>query len=195
MSGGAHWMGPEILLNENVVLVTINYRLGPFGFLSLHTSEYSGNMGLKDQILALKWVNENIHNFGGDKSKITLYGHSAGASSVNFHLLLPASRNLFKRAIMASGCVLNPWSYNRKNHTQMLKQLLAQERSIPEESITLNDIIEWIKTVDGKKFGVRTFAPVYTSGKSIKEVELLWAPVIESKFISLLTIHILYLST
>lgn len=65
MSGGSSWHGPDLLLDEDIVLVTINYRLGPFGFLSLNTAEYSGNMGLKDQLLALKWVNENIEHFGG----------------------------------------------------------------------------------------------------------------------------------
>lgn len=55
------------LQDEDIVLVTINYRLGPFGFLSLNTPEYSGNMGVKDQLLALKWVNENIEYFGGNK--------------------------------------------------------------------------------------------------------------------------------
>lgn len=58
--------------------VTFNYRLGPFGFLTLNTPDYSGNMGLKDQLLALKWVNKNIERFGGDKTKITIFGQSAG---------------------------------------------------------------------------------------------------------------------
>lgn len=68
MSGGSNWFGPEILLDENIVLVTTNYRLGPFGYLSLDTADYSGNMGLKDQLLALRWVNENIESFGGNLS-------------------------------------------------------------------------------------------------------------------------------
>lgn len=58
--------------------VTFNYRLGPFGFLSLKMPEYSGNMGMKDQVLAIKWVNEHIEQFGGDKNRITLMGHSSG---------------------------------------------------------------------------------------------------------------------
>lgn len=70
MSGGSSWHGPDLLLDEDIVLVTINYRLGPFGFLSLNTPEYSGNMGLKDQRLALKWVNENIEFFGGKHFKL-----------------------------------------------------------------------------------------------------------------------------
>lgn len=61
--------------------VTFNYRLGALGFLSLDTPEYPGNMGLKDQLMAIKWTNENIYNFGGDKKKITLHGISAGIAN------------------------------------------------------------------------------------------------------------------
>lgn len=56
----------------------MNYRLGPFGFLSLRTPEFPGNMGLKDILLAMQWSYDNIHNFGGDKYRTTIYGISAG---------------------------------------------------------------------------------------------------------------------
>lgn len=62
--------------------VTLNYRMDIFGFLSLNTPEYSGNMGLKDQVLALRWVNDNIEHFGGDKNRITLFGHSSGMKNI-----------------------------------------------------------------------------------------------------------------
>lgn len=58
------------------------HRVGPFGFLSLGLPEYSGNMGLKDQLLALEWVNKNIESFGGDKNRITFFGHSSGEFSL-----------------------------------------------------------------------------------------------------------------
>lgn len=64
----------------------MNYRVGPFGFLSLNLPEYSGNMALKDQALALRWIHENIEHFGGAKENITLFGHSSGQSGCEFLL-------------------------------------------------------------------------------------------------------------
>lgn len=78
LSGNDFLFGPDFLIEQNVIVVTINYRLGVFGFLSLDTPEYSGNMGLKDQQMALKWVYENIDQFHGDKHRITIFGESAG---------------------------------------------------------------------------------------------------------------------
>lgn len=77
-SGGSENFGPEYLLEEDLVLVTFNYRLAFFGFTSIGSSDAIGNAGLKDQALALKWVNEHIHHFGGDRHCVTLLGDSAG---------------------------------------------------------------------------------------------------------------------
>ena len=71
--------GPDYLLESGLVVVTINYRLGPMGFMALKGSFAAGNQGLKDQLLALRWVKENIANFGGDPNRITIAGESAGA--------------------------------------------------------------------------------------------------------------------
>lgn len=70
--------GADFLLEQRIILVTVNYRLGIYGFLSLDTPELSGNMGLKDQQLALKWISLNIDRFGGDNKRIAIFGHSAG---------------------------------------------------------------------------------------------------------------------
>jgi hypothetical protein len=75
-----------------VIVVTINYRLGFFGFLCTGDENAKGNQGMWDQVLALKWVKENIHNFGGDPNNITVFGHSAGGVSVDLLALSPHSR-------------------------------------------------------------------------------------------------------
>lgn len=70
--------GPDFLLAEDNIVVKIQYRLGIFGFLKLNGDDYTGNMGLKDQQLALKWIYENIEEFSGKIDEILLFGHSAG---------------------------------------------------------------------------------------------------------------------
>jgi para-nitrobenzyl esterase len=92
----------------DVVLVTINYRLGPLGFLNLNEITKgripsTGNEGLLDQIAALQWVRENIAVFGGDPDNVTIFGESAGGASVGCLLALPGARGLFHKAIPQSG--------------------------------------------------------------------------------------------
>lgn len=94
-------------------MVTFNYRLGVFGFLSTGDSVIPGNWGLKDQQFALKWVYKNIHLFGGDKEQIRLYGQGAGGASITYHLLNKESRQYFYGAIISSGTALNTQSFQR----------------------------------------------------------------------------------
>ena len=86
--------GPANLMDEDIVMVSINYRLGIFGFLSLENDDAPGNLGLWDQRMALVWVRNNIAYFGGDPEKVTIMGQSAGSMSVNYHLLSPQSQEL-----------------------------------------------------------------------------------------------------
>nr|ABY57297.1 carboxylesterase [Bombyx mandarina] len=102
--------GPDFLIEHDVVVVFINYRLGAFGFLSLDIPEAAGNMGLKDQAMALKWVQENIQQFCGNKDSVTIFGISAGSASVEYLQLSPSSRGLFQQAILQSGSSLNHWA-------------------------------------------------------------------------------------
>lgn len=81
-SGGYGSYGPEYLLEEGVLVVETNYRTGPFGFLSTGDLTVPGNAGMKDMILALKWVNQNIALFGGDPKRVTIFGESAGGAAV-----------------------------------------------------------------------------------------------------------------
>lgn len=87
----------------DVVVVTMNYRLGVFGFYDAQISDSPGNQGLYDQLMAMKWVYENIQLFGGDPESITLFGQSAGAISIGLHYLSPLSQKYFKRGILESG--------------------------------------------------------------------------------------------
>lgn len=102
-SGNAEHFGPEYLLEQPIVLVTFNYRLGFLGFASTGDSRAPGNAGLKDQSLALRWVRQNIAKFGGDSDRVTVVGVSAGAMSVVLHLVSPLSAGLFHRAVVMSG--------------------------------------------------------------------------------------------
>lgn len=87
------------------------------GFLSTQDLASPGNYGLKDQSLLLKWIQRNIKSFGGDKNRVTIFGESAGAASVLYHLVSPSSLGLFHRAIASSGSPLCTWAYtqNPKN--------------------------------------------------------------------------------
>ncbi|CRK91320.1 CLUMA_CG004994, isoform A [Clunio marinus] len=104
-SGQTDLFGPDYLMQKDVILVTVNYRLGPVGFLSLEDPDLNipGNAGLKDQTFALKWVQKNINNFGGDPSNVTIFGESAGGASTHFHMISEMSKNLFQKAISMSG--------------------------------------------------------------------------------------------
>jgi len=95
------------LLTEDVVYVAMNYRLAALGFMSFGNDVVSGNMGLKDQQLAIQWVRDNIQHFGGDPNRITIFGESAGALSVQAQVLSPWNDGLLNGAIAQSGSILN----------------------------------------------------------------------------------------
>ena len=94
--GGADTMTAEYMLEQDMVLVTLQYRLGPLGFLTTEDSTAPGNMGLHDQIAALRWVQKHIGQFGGDPELVTVVGMSAGGASVNYLQLSPLTDGLFQ---------------------------------------------------------------------------------------------------
>ncbi|CAH2226368.1 jg8077 [Pararge aegeria aegeria] len=99
--------GPKYLVRHDVILITLNYRVGPYGFFCLDTPEIPGNQGLKDQVLALRWIRENIASFGGDENRVTVMGESAGGVSIEYHLVSKHEK-LFDQAIIQSGSMLIP---------------------------------------------------------------------------------------
>lgn len=95
---------------EDIIIVSMNYRVAALGFLYLGRPEAPGNAGLFDQLMALQWIADNIEQFGGDPKRVTLFGESAGAVSVSLHLISPLSRNLFQQAILQSAAASAPWA-------------------------------------------------------------------------------------
>lgn len=141
-----HTTPGEILPQWGVVLVTIQYRLGPFGFITTGDAAAPGNWGMLDQVQALKWIQENIQAFGGDPNKVTVLGVSSGGASVGLLLLSPLSKGLFHQAIAESGVELSPFAFRTveeavlktktaakklgcgtKNHKKMVKCLRSKD--------------------------------------------------------------------
>lgn len=92
IAGQSDTYNPEYLVQKNVIVVNVQYRLGALGFLSSGDSLQPGNMGLLDQVEALRWVQKNIDVFGGDPKKVTIFGQSAGGVAVSLHLVSPLTK-------------------------------------------------------------------------------------------------------
>ncbi|XP_068248725.1 esterase E4-like [Palaemon carinicauda] len=132
MRGSSSPYGAGKLLSRDIVVVTVNYRLGALGYLSMGDSVLPGNYGMLDQISALRWIQRNIAQFGGDPNQVTIGGFSAGSASVNFHAHSPLSKNLFHRGIMNSGASFCHWA--TKRNPKIGARLLAQKLECPSET-------------------------------------------------------------
>jgi carboxylesterase type B len=109
-SGSAHvYDSGTLALEGDIIVVTIQYRIGIFGFFSLDRSEALGNYGIWDQMLALEWIHQNIDSFGGDPTSVTIFGESAGSASVSLLSLIPRNKNRFHRVIAQSGLISSSW--------------------------------------------------------------------------------------
>ncbi|KAJ8937472.1 hypothetical protein NQ314_011861 [Rhamnusium bicolor] len=122
--------------NESEDCLFINV-VTPVRFITTGDDMIPGNAGLKDQLLALQWVNKNIQYFGGDPTKVTLFGESAGAASVGYHILSPKSKGLFRAAILESGSPLSAWAFQRDQ-----KQLTLQTAGFIDPSFNSNPNVE-----------------------------------------------------
>ncbi|CAG9798643.1 unnamed protein product [Chironomus riparius] len=144
--GGSFLYGPDDLIKEDIVIVTLNYRLAAFGFLSTGDKNAQGNYGLKDALLALKWVKKNIRNFGGDDTKITLAGESAGGVMTHHLMLSPQSEGLFHQSIMMSGNVFLPFSFQ----SNPMKKTEALAKSLGLKYNSTEDLMEKLRAVNFK---------------------------------------------
>ncbi|XP_050391498.1 acetylcholinesterase [Patella vulgata] len=167
--------GQNLAAYGEVVMVTINYRVGPFGFLSTGDDEAPGNYGLWDQHLAIKWVKNNIHSFGGDDSRITIFGQSAGGVSVAFQTLYSGNKGMFQRAITESGPANAKWA-TKDEATAFFdakKLALKFNCTLPQKQAS-SEIVRCLKSV--KNFSLLAMYASDDNGFS-------WGPMIENDFI------------
>ncbi|XP_047539204.1 esterase E4-like [Vanessa atalanta] len=174
MSGRSDLAGPHYLLDRDIVLVTINYRLGSLGFLSTGDELAPGNNGYKDQVAALKWVQRNIAAFGGDPASVTIAGCSAGSFSVMLHMISPMSKGLFHRGISMSGSPINIKPTPDNMYSLAVKQ--AELLNCP--TTDSKAIIDCLKTKSWRDLG-NSLLGFYEFGFDPVGI---WMPVVEKDF-------------
>lgn len=154
--------GGPLAVRGDVVVVTLNYRLGALGLLRLPEIGAHGNQGLLDQVMALKWVRDNIAAFGGDPARVTIFGESAGSASVGCLVTMPSAHGLFRRAIQQSGVgrAATPESADRLA-TAMLDQLgLGRSRAKDLLTVAPETILKVQSAIAAKLGPDLRFGPV-----------------------------------
>uniref|UniRef100_A0A182J5U2 Carboxylesterase type B domain-containing protein n=1 Tax=Anopheles atroparvus TaxID=41427 RepID=A0A182J5U2_ANOAO len=158
--------GPEKLMDEPVILVTFDYRMSAFGFLSTGDEAASGNFGLKDQRLALRWVHRNIRAFGGDPRLVTIMGYSAGGASAQLQMMHLANEGLFQRAISMSGSVLAPWSMPPVNPEQVARKQAALVGIKNAKTMSTSKLVKALRTIDADRLAssITGFTKLWSQG-------------------------------
>ncbi|XP_053994723.1 uncharacterized protein LOC128885013 [Hylaeus volcanicus] len=168
--------GPDWFIEEDIIMVATNYRLGALGFLSLGLPDASGNQGLKDQNMAMQWVQKNIANFGGDPNRVTIMGESAGACSVMNHIASPMSADLFSQAIIQSGSALAPWSFRTPAQSLAIGFTFGTMLGIVTPSN--EDLLKRLKQVDIADIVMATLE--MTAAGALTPIMMPWAPTYET---------------
>ncbi|CAG9789555.1 unnamed protein product [Diatraea saccharalis] len=172
-SGDPDLYGPEYLVSKGVIVITFNYRLNVFGFLSLNSSQVPGNMGLRDGLSLLRWVRSNARGFGGDPRSVTLGGQSAGAVMAHMLTLTPAAHGLIHRTILMSGTAFSGFISTSPSFATTINKLflpmLGIDPELPDDEIHYRLIetpIDKIMAANKQLldiFGLTTFVPVVES--------------------------------
>ncbi|XP_055855426.1 juvenile hormone esterase-like [Episyrphus balteatus] len=143
--------GPGLLMNQDIVLVTMNYRLGALGFLSTKNEDARGNYGYLDQVMALQWVQDHISNFGGNQKSVTIFGMSAGGMAVTLHMASPLSKGLFHKAIAMSGSATNHFTVDNLHWTRKLAKLVSCPLYNSKNVVDCLRNVSWEKIIDACK--------------------------------------------
>lgn len=167
---------PDFFMSKDVVLVSISYRVGALGFLSLEDPalDVPGNAGLKDQLMGLRWVHDNIEAFGGDPSNVTVFGESAGGASTHLLSLSPLTEGLMHRAIIMSGSALCPWTQPPNNQwTYRLAQKLGYTGEQKDR-----EIFQYLRAAKGGDI-VKATSQVLNKEEKHHRVLFAFGPVVE----------------
>jgi len=149
--GGAFYAGTSIKMGaerlaafDDVVVVSINYRVGPLGFMCLDTDEAAGNMGLLDMVTALEWVHQYVSYFGGDPNRITIFGESAGSAAIGHLLLSELTTGMFQQGIGQSGSALASWAFDEdpEKHALALADMLGCPK---DEGVTEDQVVQCMR--------------------------------------------------
>ncbi|MFX1340695.1 MAG: carboxylesterase/lipase family protein, partial [Promethearchaeota archaeon] len=171
---GADLDGARLALRGNVVIVSLNYRLGILGFFYIPGK--TANVGLLDQVAALKWVKENIEAFGGDPKNVTIFGESAGSVSVCTLMAMPSAKGLFHRVIAQSGACHPMFYHNlrrKEASDQVLSKLNIREGDIDAlRKVPIDELIKADPTIKAIQSGSTFASDAPTVGPVIDEKTL-----------------------
>ncbi|XP_065202796.1 esterase E4-like [Planococcus citri] len=126
---------PEFVMHNDIVYVCISYRLHILGFLNLKLKECAGNQGIKDIVLSLRWIKDNIRSFGGDADNVTLLGSSSGSALVHILMLSPSAKGLFHKAVLMSGHLthsVSPYRKTNENYAQEMATNIGYDGNLQD---------------------------------------------------------------
>ncbi|CAH1985040.1 unnamed protein product [Acanthoscelides obtectus] len=168
---------PAYLMDEEIVVVSPNYRIGPLGFLTTKDNVIPTNLGLRDQRLAINWVKDNIDKFGGDPSDIVIAGESAGAVSVGYHLIATYKELPITGAILISGSALCPWASHTKSRKNAFE--LARKLDHTFKSNRSEDLLKLLQSATPEQILARTGFRQSQGAQSFNgALTLAWVPTL-----------------
>ena len=180
-SGSPGIYGPEYFMDHQVILVTVNYRLGPLGFLSLGDDVLPGNQGMWDAALATKFIHKRISKFGGDPEKITLFGESAGSMVVQLLMMTEHVSGLFRAAILQSGPILSAFAHSDKNPAYYARTFSASVGCDPTLSST--HILDCLQNLDAEQI-VSQVRVLDHKDRIMLNAPNPWKPIFDGHFLS-----------
>ncbi|MDD4070478.1 MAG: carboxylesterase family protein [Candidatus Izemoplasmatales bacterium] len=179
--------GENLALNEDVVIVSVNHRLNIVGYLDLteYGSEYanSDNVGMDDILMALKWINNNIANFGGDPDNVTVFGYSGGGAKVLALMTMPEAKGLFHKAIVQSGATETVGvSFTSKEVSQALTEKVLNKLGISLDNIDDIQDVPYSDLMDAGNAAMQEIAVQYQIPGPFSGYGMEWEPVVDGVY-------------